>query len=86
MKCYQAMKLAAAAGAVLMLNGCSSFSWSSLSPVSWFSSSGLTVTAQGVGGVNNQTAMTETAISQDWTINTHCAVVCRPSRGRSLNF
>lgn len=64
MKCYQAMKLAAAAGAVLMLNGCSSFSWSSLSPVSWFSSSGLTVTAQGVGGVNNQTAMTETAISQ----------------------
>ncbi|MEY1423446.1 RpoE-regulated lipoprotein [Morganella morganii] len=64
MKCYQAMKLAAVAGAVLMLNGCSSFSWSSLSPVSWFSSSALTVTAQGVGGVNNQTALTETAISQ----------------------
>ncbi|OBU02561.1 RpoE-regulated lipoprotein [Morganella psychrotolerans] len=64
MRCYQAMKLAVVAGAVLMLNGCSSFSWSSLSPVSWFSSSGLTLTAQGVGGVNNTTLMTETAINQ----------------------
>ncbi|EMQ4856444.1 RpoE-regulated lipoprotein [Morganella morganii] len=64
MKCYQAIKLAAVAGTVLMLNGCSSFSWSSLSPVSWFSSSAMTMTAQGVGDVNNQTAMTESAISQ----------------------
>lgn len=64
MKCYQAMKLAAVAGTVLMLNGCSSFSWSSLSPVSWFSSNALTVTAQGAGGVNNQTAMSEAAISR----------------------
>lgn len=64
MKCYQAIKLAAVAGTVLMLNGCSSFSWSSLSPVSWFSSSAMTMTAQGIGDVNNQTAMTESAISQ----------------------
>lgn len=63
MKHYQVMKLAMVTGAVLMLNGCSSFSWSSLSPVSWFSGSGLTLTAEGVGGVNSATLMTETAIN-----------------------
>ncbi|AKP32632.1 RpoE-regulated lipoprotein [Yersinia aleksiciae] len=53
-------------GAPLLLAGCSSmsgFSWSSLSPLNWFSgSSSLQVTDQGVGGMTASTPLAENEI------------------------
>lgn len=53
-------------GVPLVLSGCSTFSnihWSSLSPMSWFSSS-LEVSEQGVGGLTAETPMNEEAVSE----------------------
>lgn len=52
-------------GVPLVLSGCSTFSnihWSSLSPMSWFSSS-LDVSEQGVGGLTANTPMNEEAVN-----------------------
>lgn len=53
-------------GAPLLLAGCSSmsgFSWSSLSPLNWFSgSSSMQVTDQGVGGITASTPLAENEI------------------------
>ncbi|HEY1847181.1 MAG TPA: RpoE-regulated lipoprotein [Buttiauxella sp.] len=62
MKTLRLMMLAAP----LVLSGCSTLSnmhWSSLSPMSWFSSS-LEVSEQGVGGLNASTPMNEDAVSE----------------------
>lgn len=48
-------------GLVLLLSGCSSlshFSWSNLSPFSWFGGS-LTVSAEGLGDINASTVVTQ---------------------------
>ncbi|MCW7547459.1 RpoE-regulated lipoprotein [Photorhabdus sp. APURE] len=53
-------------GCVLLLAGCagsSGFSWSNLSPFSWFGSS-LKISAQGVGEINGLTAMNKDAIEK----------------------
>lgn len=62
MKTLRLMMLAAP----LVLSGCSTLSgmhWSSLSSMSWFSSS-LEVSEQGVGGLTASTPMTEKAVSE----------------------
>ncbi|WP_145521620.1 RpoE-regulated lipoprotein [Yersinia aldovae] len=49
----------------LLLAGCSTmsgFSWSSLSPLNWFSSSSMQVTDQGVGGITANTPLVENDI------------------------
>ncbi|MEQ9721815.1 RpoE-regulated lipoprotein [Yersinia alsatica] len=55
-------------GAPLLLAGCSSmsgFSWSSLSPLNWFSgSSSMQVTDNGVGGITASTPLTESDIKE----------------------
>ncbi|CNK25271.1 RpoE-regulated lipoprotein [Yersinia mollaretii] len=55
-------------GAPLLLAGCSSmsgFSWSSLSPLNWFSgSSSMQVTDQGVGGITASTPLAENEIKE----------------------
>ncbi|WP_145932086.1 RpoE-regulated lipoprotein [Yersinia bercovieri] len=55
-------------GAPLLLAGCSSMSglsWSSLSPLNWFSgSSSLQVTDQGVGGITASTPLAENEIKE----------------------
>ncbi|MBC8952450.1 RpoE-regulated lipoprotein [Xenorhabdus sp. PB62.4] len=43
--------------------GAAGFSWSSLSPLNWFGSS-LSVSEQGIGDINKQTDMTQSAIEQ----------------------
>ncbi|AKH62093.1 MULTISPECIES: RpoE-regulated lipoprotein [Photorhabdus] len=56
----------AAIGCSLLLAGCagsSGFSWSSLSPFSWFGGS-LKISAQGVGEINSLTAMNKDAIDK----------------------
>ncbi|MBI6547466.1 RpoE-regulated lipoprotein [Xenorhabdus lircayensis] len=53
-------------GCSLLLTACagtSGVSWSSLSPFNWFGSS-LSVSEQGVGAINKQTDMTQSAIEQ----------------------
>ncbi|TNH42360.1 RpoE-regulated lipoprotein [Photorhabdus luminescens] len=53
-------------GCVLLLAGCagsSGFSWSNLSPFSWFGSS-LKISAQGVGEIDGLTAMNKDAIEK----------------------
>ncbi|OTA17739.1 hypothetical protein Xbed_03251 [Xenorhabdus beddingii] len=53
-------------GCSFLLTACAGtpgFSWASLSPLHWFSSS-LSVSDQGVGEINNQTDMTLAAIEQ----------------------
>ncbi|MGJ0625922.1 RpoE-regulated lipoprotein [Xenorhabdus bovienii] len=53
-------------GSSLLLSACagiSEFSWSSLSPLEWFGST-LRVSEQGVGEVNKQTDMDQSAIEQ----------------------
>ncbi|MCW7763622.1 RpoE-regulated lipoprotein [Photorhabdus luminescens] len=53
-------------GCVLLLAGCagsSGFSWSNLSPLSWFGSS-LKISAQGVGEIDSLTAMNKDAIEK----------------------
>ncbi|AOM42762.1 RpoE-regulated lipoprotein [Xenorhabdus hominickii] len=53
-------------GCSLLLTACAGnteFSWSSLSPFQWLGSS-LSMSAQGIGGINQQTDMTQAAIEQ----------------------
>ncbi|MBD2809957.1 RpoE-regulated lipoprotein [Xenorhabdus sp. Vera] len=54
-------------GCSLLLTACagaSEFSWSSLSPFNWFDRS-FNVSEQGVGNINQQTNMTQSAIEQE---------------------
>lgn len=55
-------------GAPLLLAGCSAtsgFSWSSLSPLNWFSgSSSMQVTDNGVGGITASTPLSENEIKE----------------------
>ncbi|MBS0055709.1 RpoE-regulated lipoprotein [Yersinia sp. Marseille-Q3913] len=77
-------------GAPLLLAGCSSmsgFSWSSLSPLNWFSgSSRLQVTDQGVGGITASTPLAENEIKEglkgDYRLRSGMAT----SDGKLLSF
>ncbi|PHM46659.1 RpoE-regulated lipoprotein [Xenorhabdus miraniensis] len=62
----RSITLSSLVGCSFLLTACAGtagFSWSSLSPLNWFGSS-LNVSEQGVGEINTQTDMTQSAIEQ----------------------
>ncbi|WON75769.1 RpoE-regulated lipoprotein [Serratia sp. UGAL515B_01] len=75
-------------GLPLLLTGCSTisnFSWSSLSPFNWFGKS-VQVSAKGVGGINAETPMVETAIGEGLHNNYRMRSGMATSKGQIISY